>query len=562
MSDSTEARGAGRWRVLLVFAALALASGVEAQELVPSEKVTSRVIVRDAPSRRGADVGSLRPGERARLLEAGDDWHHVKLEGGRDGFVSAAWTVLVPTAWDVSARPPAGVYAKHAERFEFRPEATLAATRVTPPRPQPTGLSGLFRRIVSVFRPPEEVTLDLSSPTLGESTRQHYDPRLPVAGLARTSGSSGSFDVVIVIDVSASTNEFTEADVDGDGRAQDEWKGADSILEAQTRAAAEFVRAVERLPGNRDGRRIRVGLVAFSGDDALLLDPTDRELALDEADLRILAERDATLELGLSRDYRAALGALETLAARGGAGMTDFAAGLTRATLALVEAPLDAQAAEDRPERVIYFLTDGKPRLPHDREKAERAARRAAAFAARQRVRVHTFALGHDAVTGRLDETVQQVARATGGTCTELENPADIVPLLRATAISFVDRVKIVNRTSGEETDYVTTGIDGSFYGEIPLVEGANEIDLVAVLYGGKQHTERLRVDFEAVPREQRMAEELDEIRQENAVLIEEIKEKLREKLAQRIEEQRRRARPPEQGKELEITLPASAARR
>ncbi len=542
-------------RLLLLLALLGLpAASALGQAVVPSDQVTSRVIVRAAAGRAGADVGSLRPGDRARLVESGAEWHQIRLEDGTVGFVSAAWTVLLPADWEVSARPPAGVPEAHTDRFDFEPEATLEVAREVKERERP----GFFRRIASLFRPPEKVTLALSSPTVGEATRQHYDPRLPVAGLAHTSGSSGRFDVMIVIDVSASTGEFALADVDGDGVLHDDWRTRDSILHAQTRAAREFVRAVERLPGNRDGRRIRVGVVAFSGDDALLLNPPDRDLPLDEASLRALAERDATLEAPLTRDYEATLAALDALAARGGEGMTDYAAGLTLATLELVDPPADEAIPDEEADRVVYFLTDGKPRLPYDREKAVRAARKAAAFAARHGVRVHTFALGKDVVTGKLDPTVQWVARETGGTCTELDNPADIIPLLRATALSFVDRVKIANRTSGKETDYVHTGIDGSFYGEIPLVEGRNEIELVAVLYGGKEHVETLRVDFEPVPREQRMAEELEEIRQENAALIEDIKERLRKKLAAQIERERERARTPDQDKELELAIPDS----
>jgi Mg-chelatase subunit ChlD len=541
----------------LLAVGLALAPAALAQEVVPSERVTSRVILRSEPGRHGADVGSFRPGDRATLLEAGDDWHHVELSDGKRGFVSAAWTVLVPTAWepDVAARPPAGVPEEHAERFAFTPEATTRAALVTPASKEP----GFFARLARLFRPPEKVTVDLTHPKLEESVRQHYDPRLPVAGLAHTTGSKGRFDVMLVIDVSGSTSEFAHADVDGDGRATDDWKSADSILKAQARAAASFVAAVRRLPGNRDGRRIRVGVVTFSGDDARLLDPADRALELDERDLRMLAARDAALVSPPSADYAALEADLRALGERTGSGMTDFAAGLTLATLALAgEGPGAAEPRADA-ERVIYFLTDGKPRLPYDREKAERAARRAASLAARHGVRIHTFALGHNAVTGKLNSTAKWVARETGGVCVELEDPADIVPLLRATALSFVDRVKLVNRTTGEESAYVATGIDGSFYGEIPLVEGENEVEIVAVLYGGKTHTETLAVDFEPVPREQRMAEELDEIRRENAALIETLEERLREKLARKIEAAREAAREPDQEKELEVTIRGGA---
>jgi len=538
------------------------AAAAGAQQVVTSEKVTTRVVLRSGPDAKSAALGGLRPGERAALLAAGDAWHRVRLSDGREGFVSAAWTVLVPEDWDVAARPPAGVPAGKADRFDFAPEATLSAVRVTPAASE----RGFFGRIASWFRPPERVTLELSSPALGESVRQHYEPRLPVAGLAHTSGWAGNFDVMLVIDVSASTSEFAETDVDGDGRAHDDWKTGDSILAAQALAAAAFVRAVARLPGNRDGRRIRVGVVTFAGDDAHALAPADRALRLDEADLLALSRRDAALVAPLSPDYAATLAALDALGKRTGSGMTDFAAGITRATVELARLDGAESEGEARPDadRVIYFLTDGKARLPYDRKKAERAAWRAAAHAARHGVRVHTFALGHDVVTGVLSKTVRRIARDTGGACVELENPADIVPLLRATALSFVDRVQIRNRTTGEASDYVTTGIDGSFYGEIPLVEGENEIELVAVLYGGREHAETLRVRFEPVPREQRLAEELAEIRQENAALIEEIKEKLREKLAREMAAAREDSPAvsggPGQGRELEIRVDSPAA--
>ena len=541
--------------LLLAATALACSHTAAAQEVVPSPSVRSRVIVRAAPARTGADVGSLRPGERAALLEAGDGWHRIRLPEGRQGFVSARWTVLVPTAWDVAARPPAGVEEQHTGRFDFQPEATLAATLVPASRQGPEGLGGLLRRMARWLHPRERVRLDLTSPKLGESVRRHYDPRLPVAGLAHTSGSKGRFDVMLVIDVSSSTSEFAETDVDGDGRAHDDWKSEDSILRAQARAAAGFVDAVRRLPGNREGRRIRAGVVTFSGSDERFRDPSDRALRLDEADLRALAERDASLRVPLTADYDAIAQSLARLGESTGSGMTDFAAGLARATLELAGLGSSRSKARDDAQRVIYFLTDGKPRLPYDRRKAERAAQKAAALAARHGVKIHAFALGKDAVTGKLNGSLKRIARKTGGTCTELDNPADLVPLLRATALSFVDRVKLVNRTTGEESDYVTTGIDGSFYGEIPLTEGPNEIDLVALLYGGREHTERLSVRFEPVPREQRMAEELGEIRAENAALIEKIKERLRDRLAGEMATVRSGAGASGQDKELEISL-------
>jgi len=575
-------RHAAAWAITLACATFLAPDAVADGAVMPSERVRTRVVLREAATAASRDVGSLRPGERATLLEADADrgphadpsartgWHRVRLADGREGFVSAAWTERVPAAPAARGRVarragPADSAdpANPGTRLEFEREATLSARRLEP-EPEDGGLRGLLARMARWFRPPEHVTFELRSPSLEGPVRQHYDPTLPVAGLAHTAGSAGRFDVMLVLDVSGSTNGPTGADVDGDGHADPGWRGADSILKAQARAASEFVEAVRRLPGNRAGRRVRVGVVTFAGDDGYQRSPEDAALRLDEADLVRLARRDAALRVPLTRDYEAVAASLAELANTPGEGMTDFAAGIVRATLELAaprhETPADVAAppplaATAPAERVIYFLTDGKARLPHDRETAERAARRAAAWAADRRVRIHSFALGHDAVTGKLNAAVRQIADYTGGSWTELENPADVVPLLRATQLSFVDRVKLVNRTTDTASDHIATGIDGSFYGELPLTEGENEIELVAVLHGGAEQTRRLRVSFEPVPRAQHLAEELEAVRRENAALVEEIKAKL----ARRMEAERARLRAEARGKaigkELELAV-------
>ena len=37
--------------------------------------------------------------------------------------------------------------------------------------------------------------------------------------------------------------------------------------------------------------------------------------------------------------------------------------------------------------------------------------------------------------------------------------------VLSETSLAFVDRVRLANRTTGEQTRYISTGLDGSFYG-------------------------------------------------------------------------------------------------
>ena len=49
-----------------------------------------------AEAPRGRVVASLTPGDRAKLLGTADGWHEVELDDGRTGFVSAAWTEVLP----------------------------------------------------------------------------------------------------------------------------------------------------------------------------------------------------------------------------------------------------------------------------------------------------------------------------------------------------------------------------------------------------------------------------------------------------------------------------------
>jgi hypothetical protein len=496
---------------------LALSSPGLAETVVPSDRVQSRVIVREGPSQRSLDLGGLRPGEEAELLVRRDTWYRVRLSDGSTGYVSARFTRVLG-APEPEPDP------------DFRLEAELEGRGFS------ESVLGFLRgSVLRPFRGPPRVDFVIRHPELGRSVRRHYDPRLPVAGFATTPGSDARFDLVLALDTSTSTLEFAEADVDGDSRGDDVWRGRDSILRAQCRAGVNFTRALRRLPGNRDGGRIRVGLVTFAGDESLYRNPEDRDFDAGPIELMRLASRDAELLVPLTSEYARVESALGELAESEPSGMTNFAAGVARALIELeglgaVGAGSEPRAGSEQGpdvEKVIQFLTDGKPRLPYDRDVAERAARRAASLAADSGIRINTFQLGRNAVTREVNETLERMSRRSGGRFVGLARPADIAHVLDATRFSFVERVKLVNRTTGRESSYIATGIDGSFYGEIGLRQGDNEVELVAALPGGKETSERLRVRFEQIPREERLARELARIREENEALLEQLKKQL-----------------------------------
>ena len=74
-------------------------SMVSAQDKVaPSSRVTAAVVVRSEPTAQSEALERLRPGEALSLRDDLPGWYQVELPDGRIGFVSKAWTDIVPQA--------------------------------------------------------------------------------------------------------------------------------------------------------------------------------------------------------------------------------------------------------------------------------------------------------------------------------------------------------------------------------------------------------------------------------------------------------------------------------
>jgi beta-lactamase superfamily II metal-dependent hydrolase len=76
--------------LMLVSSSVALADDV-----LPTNEVTTRVVVRAGPSSQTGDIGSLREGEQAELLGSVPNWYRVRLANGTEGFVAKRWTRVV-----------------------------------------------------------------------------------------------------------------------------------------------------------------------------------------------------------------------------------------------------------------------------------------------------------------------------------------------------------------------------------------------------------------------------------------------------------------------------------
>ena len=66
-----------------------------ADNVVPSARVSSAVVVRGGPSTSTAILGRLRPGDSGTIIGEVPGWYQVALVDGTSGYVSKAWTVVV-----------------------------------------------------------------------------------------------------------------------------------------------------------------------------------------------------------------------------------------------------------------------------------------------------------------------------------------------------------------------------------------------------------------------------------------------------------------------------------
>src|SRR3546814_5893787 len=67
---------------ILLLLSLLGASRAAADDIVPSERVSSAVLVREGPSTDTAILGRLRPGDSARLVGEVSGWYRVELPDG------------------------------------------------------------------------------------------------------------------------------------------------------------------------------------------------------------------------------------------------------------------------------------------------------------------------------------------------------------------------------------------------------------------------------------------------------------------------------------------------
>jgi hypothetical protein len=374
------------------------------------------------------------------------------------------------------------------------------------------------------------------------------------------------FDIIIAIDTSISTSQPTGVDVDGDGFLGMPHPGAirgpadlrstdpgDSILAAEVAAAGKLLDGL-------DPRSTRVGLVTFAGE------PVGVGFGV-TGGTRV--RRAARTEEPLTSDYKRLHRALAAVRERGARGMTHMAAGIDQAGVELLGLAGSLSRPDPDSEKVVLFFTDGEPTLPFLGSESEnvREVLQSAQRARRAGVRIHSFAIGPEALAGPISTV--EMASITDGLFTPVRDPGHLVRFIEGVSFANIAEVKVRNITSGEEAFQTRVHADGSWDALVPLGAGENHLEVRVRASDGAEATRRVTVHHapgaaspfvpaELVPKHNELLEaRLGALRRDRLEADRRRAEEMRRELVLEIERERAAAleRAARQRKELNLEV-------
>ena len=387
-------------------------------------------------------------------------------------------------------------------------------------------------------------------------------------------GEIQRFDVAIVLDTSASTGLPAEADINGNGEIGKVYGGAfgsvfgagltdpgDSILAAEVAAARQLLRGL-------DPRSTRVAVIVFAGESeergrggVVIFAGTPSQPAM-------------TIQ-ALTNEYERVERALDTVLAQGPAGLTHIAAGVDQATVELMGIKGALSRKDPTSEKIVLFFTDGAPTLPYGAQfEAEnvRAVLRAAGRSQYSSIRIHSFAIGPEALDAPI--ATVEMARRTGGYFTPVRHPGMLADAVETVDFANLDEVVLKNATNGKLASPFRLTADGTWSGFLALEDGANQIEATARADDSTtaQNTRRVRLDRNApeakisedllVHRNRLLEECLRNLKQVRVAAEKEAADQVRKALLVEIEKERvlAKQRAAEQRKRLELGVEDEAA--
>lgn len=331
-----------------------------------------------------------------------------------------------------------------------------------------------------------EPKIQILSPQNGSRITQDQNAIFVSGKVARDAGRSDNVDIFLVIDVSGSTALYAGADL-GDADQPPERSGFNApqiiiggmsvggppLRNPRNSILAAEVAAARRLLLQLNDKTTRVGVLTFS-EGAKLLQP-------------------------LTHDFEQVRGVLNDILRTGPYGGTNMVEGIRTATAELFG--LGTSAKRIDAIKVQFLLTDGFPSLPigggkratpQDTDLAINAAR----LAGKAGIKVHVFALGEEALS--YPRAALGIARESGGSYTPVIRPVDVLAVLENISVVGVDYVQVVNQTIGQKATHLRLAADGFFSSAVPVVEGQNQIEVLARASDGSNARDSIMIDYQS----------------------------------------------------------------
>ena len=229
----------------------------------------------------------------------------------------------------------------------------------------------------------------------------------------------------------------------------------------------------------------------------------------------------------------------------------------------------------DGAEKLVFFFTDGVPTLPFGPLAVSdntRAVRQAAMRAHKAGIRVHSFAIGPEALEGPIASV--ELADLTGGSFIPVRHPGELSAVVEAISFANLEDVRLRSTTTGDSARPFRVTADGSWGGFLKMVPGVNVVEISARSTDGVEAIETLQFVHEpaaepnAIPsdlgvRHNRLLEDcLRDLKQVRVATEREHGEKVRKELLLEIGRERAqaRARAAEQRKQLKLEVEDSEA--
>jgi Mg-chelatase subunit ChlD len=315
-----------------------------------------------------------------------------------------------------------------------------------------------------------EPKVQILSPKEGSSITQQQNSILISGKVASQAARSENVDIMFIIDISGSTSQYAGVDFGDFGQLPDSssssgfgWPqitirgfghGLAPIRNLRNSILAAEVGAARRLLVQLNSQTTRVGIITFS-EGARVLQP-------------------------LTRDFDHVRRVLDSVLAAGPNGGTNMVEGIRTGISEL----MGFGSSEKRAEAVKaeFLLTDGFPTLPIGRGRVTPEdtdlAINAARLAGKAGIKVHVFALDEEALS--YTRAAVGIAHESGGTYTLVSRAADVLAVVENISVVGVEYVQIVNQTTGQKATQTRLAADGFFSSAVQVVEGRNQIDVIA----------------------------------------------------------------------------------